>query len=106
MSMKVFWSRLAFKRSARAQAKTRNCGVRLRAAMLLVAAVIGGLSLPVRARQSDPSTPVVIQPGAPGQPSKTLPPSTRGKLPPRSHADVEFMQGMIMHHQQAVEMTA
>jgi uncharacterized protein (DUF305 family) len=27
-------------------------------------------------------------------------------LPPRSQADVEFMQGMIMHHSQAVEMTA
>jgi uncharacterized protein (DUF305 family) len=29
-----------------------------------------------------------------------------GVLPARSHADVEFMQGMIMHHAQAVEMTA
>ena len=47
-----------------------------------------------------------MQPGAPGQPSKTLPPSTRAKLPPRSLADVEFMQGMIMHHAQAIEMTA
>jgi uncharacterized protein (DUF305 family) len=27
-------------------------------------------------------------------------------LPPRSPKDVEFMQGMIMHHAQAVEMTA
>src|SRR5580704_1247508 len=50
--------------------------------------------------------PVVVQPGAPGKPSKTLPPSTKGTLPARSQADVEFMQGMIMHHQQAVEMTA
>ena len=48
----------------------------------------------------------MVQPGAPGKPSKTLPPSTRAKLPPRSQADVEFMQGMIMHHAQAVEMTA
>ncbi|MGA7092104.1 MAG: DUF305 domain-containing protein, partial [Candidatus Acidiferrales bacterium] len=39
-------------------------------------------------------------------PSKTLPASTRGTLPPRSQADVKFMQGMIMHHSQAVEMTA
>jgi uncharacterized protein (DUF305 family) len=50
--------------------------------------------------------PVVVQPGAPGKPSRTLPPSTKGTLPPRSQADVEFMQGMIMHHEQAVEMTA
>jgi uncharacterized protein (DUF305 family) len=58
------------------------------------------------ARQGDPAKPVVVQPGAPGQPSKTLPPSTKGILPPWSRADVEFMQGMIMHHAQAVEMTA
>jgi uncharacterized protein (DUF305 family) len=57
-------------------------------------------------QQTEPATPVVVQPGAPGKPSKTLPPSTRAKLPPRSQADVEFMQGMIMHHAQAVEMTA
>jgi len=63
-------------------------------------------SSPVRAQQKDSSTPVVVQPGAPGKPSKTLPPSTKATLPPRSQADVEFMQGMIMHHQQAVEMTA
>jgi uncharacterized protein (DUF305 family) len=60
----------------------------------------------VRARQTDPGKPVVVQPGAPGQPSRTLPPSTKPTLPPRSQADVEFMQGMIMHHAQAVEMTA
>jgi uncharacterized protein (DUF305 family) len=59
-----------------------------------------------RAQQSDPAKPVVVQPGAPGAPSKTLPPSTRASLPPRSPADVEFMQGMILHHAQAVEMTA
>jgi uncharacterized protein (DUF305 family) len=57
-------------------------------------------------RQSGPEAPVVVQPGAPGKPTKTLPPNTSAKLPPRSNADVEFMQGMIMHHAQAVEMTA
>jgi len=49
---------------------------------------------------------VVVQPGAPGKPSRRLPPSTTAKLPPRSQAEVEFMQGMIVHHLQAVEMTA
>jgi uncharacterized protein (DUF305 family) len=63
-------------------------------------------STAVRTPQTDPAKPVVVQPGAPGQPSRTLPPSTKGTLPPRSQADVEFMQGMIMHHSQAVEMTA
>jgi uncharacterized protein (DUF305 family) len=58
------------------------------------------------AQQTDPPKPVVVQPGPPGAPSKTLPSSTRAILPPRSPADVEFMQGMIVHHAQAVEMTA
>ena len=59
------------------------------------------LTIPVCAQQ-----PVVVQPGAPGQPTRTLPSSTRANLPPASPKDVEFMQGMIMHHAQAVEMTA
>ena len=50
--------------------------------------------------------PVIVQPGAPGKPSKRLPASATGKLPPQSQAEAEFMQGMIMHHAQAVEMTA
>lgn len=50
--------------------------------------------------------PVVVQPGAPGQPTKTLPSTTHASLPPTTQKDIEFMQGMIMHHQQAVEMTA
>src|SRR6266849_214444 len=74
---------------------------------LVAASTLAGLfSLPVCAQQADPKTPVVVQPGAPGQPTRTLPPSTRATLPPRSSADVQFMQGMIMHHAQAVEMTA
>jgi uncharacterized protein (DUF305 family) len=77
------------------------CGMFLAASTL--AAVV---SCPARAQQSNPAAPVVVQPGAPGQPSRTLPSSTRGTLPQRSQADVEFMQGMIMHHSQAVEMTA
>ncbi|HKW61079.1 MAG TPA: DUF305 domain-containing protein [Candidatus Acidoferrum sp.] len=58
------------------------------------------------AHQDDSGKPVVVQPGAPGKPSKTLPESTKAALPPLSLADVEFMQGMIMHHAQAIEMTA
>ena len=64
------------------------------------------LSPVARPQQANPDRPVVVQPGAPGQPSQTLPASTKGTLPPRSHADVGFMQGMILHHAQAVEMTA
>ena len=74
-------------------------------ALLAIGIFAVALSSPARAQQKD-TTPAVVQPGAPGQPTKPLPPSTKGTVPPRSHADVEFMQGMIMHHQQAVEMTA
>src|SRR2546430_4439373 len=64
------------------------------------------VSLPVWAQQADPSAPVIVQPGAPGKATRTLPTSTRATLPPSSSKDIEFMQGMIMHHAQAVEMTA
>ena len=65
------------------------------------------LVLPVCAQQIySKDAPVIVQPGAPGQPTKILPPSTRAMLPALSPKDVEFMQGMIMHHGQAVEMTA
>ncbi len=60
----------------------------------------------VSAAAQQSNTAPVIQPGAPGMPSKTLPASTTGVAPQASQADIEFMQGMIMHHAQAVEMTA
>jgi uncharacterized protein (DUF305 family) len=85
-----------------ASAATVLCGV-----LLAASAATGSVEFPWRGQQTDSATaPVVVQPGAPGKPTKTLPPSTRGTLPARSPADVEFMQGMIMHHAQAVEMTA
>ena len=78
----------------------RNCA--------FLGTLISLLSSPsfTRSQQTSPGKSVVVQPGAPGMPSKTLPSSTRASLPPRSSADVEFMQGMILHHAQAVEMTA
>jgi uncharacterized protein (DUF305 family) len=49
--------------------------------------------------------PRIVQPGAPGQPSKTLTPSAAvAPKRPTADADTSFMQGMIMHHAQAVEM--
>jgi len=56
-------------------------------------------------QQTDP-TPVIVRPGAPGQDTQVLPSNTRPTLPTVTRKDVEFMQGMIMHHAQAVEMTA
>lgn len=70
---------------------------------LVFFAVFFLLPLNVFAQQD---SPVIVQPGAPGQETKVLPSTTRAKLPPFSRKDVEFMQGMIHHHSQAVEMTA
>jgi uncharacterized protein (DUF305 family) len=51
------------------------------------------------------SVPIVM-PGAPGEPNTTLDPAHAAPpLNKPSDADVAFMQGMIMHHAQAVEMT-
>ena len=73
--------------------------------VLIASGAIAGVCAHAQ-QPSAPSPPVVVQPGPPGSPSKTLPDSTRARLPPLSQADVDFMQGMIMHHSQAVEMTA
>ena len=79
----------------------------LQNAFLAAGAFVSFCALAVPAQQGETkSQPVVVQPGAPGQRTQKLPPSTRAKLPPLSAKDVEFMQGMIMHHGQAVEMTA
>ncbi|WP_263379376.1 DUF305 domain-containing protein [Granulicella paludicola] len=48
----------------------------------------------------------VVQPGAPGQPTRTLSADAHASVPPVAAPDVDFMQGMIMHHSQAVAMTA
>jgi uncharacterized protein (DUF305 family) len=52
-----------------------------------------------------PGPASIVQPGAPGQNSKIL---AAVSIPVRgpTEADVKFMQGMIHHHAQAVEMTA
>src|SRR5918999_5300216 len=55
---------------------------------------------------TSPSQVKVIQPGAPGEPSREVvaTPTVTG-ADGHTKADVEFMQGMIHHHQQAVIMS-
>jgi len=50
----------------------------------------------------------IIQPGPPGQPSRTVSADEATDLSrvQASAADAQFMQGMILHHAQALEMTA
>jgi len=49
----------------------------------------------------------IVQPGAPGEASRTLSADEATELAKASYtiADVQFMQGMIVHHQQAVDMS-
>ena len=49
----------------------------------------------------------IIQPGAPGEDSKTLDPLEATNIAGTSYvqADVDFLQGMIVHHQQAILMS-
>jgi uncharacterized protein (DUF305 family) len=72
--------------------------------LFLVAATASG-------QQDKPftGTPPIVRPGAPGENSTTLSPeaasaATRMRIP--TDADTSFMQGMIMHHSQAVDMVA
>ncbi len=62
--------------------------------------------LPVAALAAQQGSAPLVQPGAPGTSSKTLPSAAALPSPKLSEADTRFMQGMIMHHNQAVEMTA
>lgn len=50
--------------------------------------------------------PPLVQPGAPGQPSRVVTPEAARDVSRVRYtaADVQFMQGMIQHHAQAVEM--
>src|ERR1700688_813781 len=98
------WKLYRFRRNRILHSVTRP--IMLCGALLVPSVPSAFLWFTARAQQTAPTNPVVVQPGAPGKPSKTLPPSTKGAAPPLSQADVEFMQGMIMHHSQAVEMTA
>ncbi len=54
------------------------------------------------------STPPIVQPGAPGQASRVLEAQAAARVSDNRYSDddIAFMQGMMVHHQQAVEMTA
>lgn len=76
-------------------------GVRLRAGVILASLVsVAGCA---SARGPEP---VVVHVGRPGEASTTAPLSTAPKAvaPGFSEGDVTFIQGMITHHAQAIEM--
>ncbi len=68
---------------------------------LMTAMFLGGSTLAFA------QTAPIVQPGAPGQDSRTLTADEATELAKATYtaADVRFMQGMIVHHQQAVDMS-
>ena len=50
----------------------------------------------------------IIQPGAPGEASKKLAPELASNIASTSYveADIKFLQGMIVHHEQAILMSS
>ena len=52
--------------------------------------------------------PPIIQPGAPGEASKKLAPELASNIASTSYveADIKFLQGMIVHHEQAILMSS
>lgn len=78
-------------------------------ATLLVTACTGGSAPPSPAPLPAPDDgPRVVQPGAPGEATREWDGTGLGEVEGAAwtEADVAFMQGMIHHHAQALEMTA
>lgn len=80
----------------------------LRALGLVLTVAIGGACRTVHetATAQTPAQPPIVQPGAPGQPSRIITAEKSRDLSAVEYtgADIKFMQGMIGHHAQALEM--
>lgn len=72
----------------------------------VVVAVVFGALLPVGSAESQ-TPPPIVQPGAPGEATRRITAEEASNLDGvrYTEADVSFMQGMISHHAQALEMT-
>ncbi len=78
-------------------------------AVLLVSAALAGCSssdddAPAGAAD-DAARSQILQPGRPGEDNRTLPPDATVPSVPFNDADASFMQMMIPHHAQALEMS-
>lgn len=72
----------------------------------LVLCAVFAVSLGGCTSGSEPDGPKVIQPGAPGEPNRSGDPDPTERSNEWNHTDVAFMQMMIPHHHQALEMSA
>ena len=84
----------------------------LKAPIIALVALLGACSTGASTETAAPAPendgPRIVQPGAPGQSSRTFSSTELDEVEGVSYteADVSFMQGMIPHHRQALEMTA
>ena len=76
--------------------------------LILGAAVVSGAAACKTAGGGSSTGTRILQPGAPGQDTRTINTAQATDLSKvqATPADVKFMQGMIGHHAQAVEMVA
>jgi uncharacterized protein (DUF305 family) len=76
--------------------------------LVLTLALIGAACRSSQVASGPSGSPAIVQPGAPGQDNRTISAAASTDLSKVrfTPADVKFMQGMIGHHQQAIEMVA
>ena len=81
-------------------------GQRARALLVIALFALGGCSFGTEDSAQPVETVEVVQPGAPGEGTRTLTPEEVEDIEttPHTKADVRFMQGMIHHHAQALRM--
>jgi uncharacterized protein (DUF305 family) len=91
----------------------RGSGAHRVLTVLVLSTAVAGAGCASRTSRSVPSVappaggqPTLVQPGRPGEESKAVSPdsSIRNAALPHTAADTRFMQGMIGHHAQALEM--
>jgi uncharacterized protein (DUF305 family) len=75
--------------------------------VVLLLVLIFGVCAACRTTQAAGQAPAIVQPGAPGQESRSVGAEQARDLSRvgATPADVKFMQGMIHHHAQAIDMT-
>ena len=87
---------------------SRTCLVRPWLVLVAVLGLAVGLSSCTSEKPAEDDAAPVVQLGAPGESNTTLSPEEAEAVgdPAWTEADVEFVQMMLPHHQQALELTA